>query len=233
MWSSGVLQVDSGEWKRVIVEAAEPASMKLDVFRDSGTPIWEAVVSAEEVGHVDWSWLDTNSESDDVQVSPGTRRELQAVKERMSRARADRDGHVEFGRTWPGKRTFIVQAPGFESRYIETTLVAGRMIDLGTVTLREATATVTIRITVANGVDPTKFEVDLFIPFGGRGHRENVIFDSNGTAVVERVPSGRYQVFVSPTGGGGAGHFKRLELVPGDSREVTIDVTRPPGLQED
>ncbi|MBZ0137282.1 MAG: carboxypeptidase-like regulatory domain-containing protein [Planctomycetes bacterium] len=233
VWSTGLVELEPGEWERVKVEPMKPAEITLLVQDEHGDPVSDAIVSIQAAGFADWSWLDTSRAVDDGGISaPSARQDLLSITERLNRARSDGNGRVRFKAAWPGKRQLIVQALGYEPEMIDVDAIQGRNVDLGVVALTKASAGITVKITVGESDDPTQFTLSLFARTH-RVHKDRVPFDAEGVAELEHLPAGRYQVFVSPLKRGGAGHFKRIELVPGDRREVTIDMTRPPGLQED
>lgn len=237
LWTSGNISLEPGEWRTVIVEPQLPAQLVLKVFDEDGKPISPALVSAEEAGHADWMGLGVNSpavSAKDAIAKSGelTQRDLTVAARGMTRALSNSDGEIRFAVTWPGDRQFLVDAVGYESERIHAILRSGQTTDVGIVTLRRATAEVTVRLVFPHGESADNYQVSLPIRWGGRGHARPVKFGADAVAVIENVPAHEYQVLVTRVGGG-QGWSKWLKVGPGERHEITIDVTREFGMQED
>lgn len=162
-----------------------------------------------------------------------TSQEFGLLQSAMLRAKADQSGEVVFSATVPGRRSFYVEAVGYECRTIEIDLKPSERMDYGVVTLQKATSSVVVRVICEQGVDPAGFQVYLYIPFGGSGHEKPVRFNEDGEAELESIPASRYQVFVSSYPTGGEGWSKVIDLAVGQRQDVVIDLRQPPGLQVD
>jgi hypothetical protein len=234
VWTSGIFKLKPGEWRRLTVEPVQTSRLSLVVQDESGAPIPGAVVSAEEVGQADWSSLGLfRVDEFHAEGDLPTARNFIFFKIRMTRVRADDEGRVLFRTGWPGKRRYFVEAVGHESELIEVDQKPGQHTDFGVVTLQKATARVTVKTILPEGQTGADYQVNLSIPFAGSGTARPVRLDANGEATIPEVPANRYYVFVMRYPQGGFGWSRLIELERGGQAEVTIDLTRDHGLQED
>lgn len=234
VWSSGAVVLAPGEWLRIVVRPEIPACLTLRVQRSDGTPIAGAILSAVEAGRANWISpvlrqlepggrpMDGENDTQD----PVTRRA------NIQRAKSDASGLIRLSGTWPGTRQFQVEAQGFEPERLEAHLLSGQQTELPVVVLREATASVEVRL-AGEGIDPAGYETLLFLREGGASHNRKFHFSAAGFVKITGVPSGSYQVWVSRSPKGGFGWSRMLTLKQGEDAIVTIDVTRPTGVQSD
>lgn len=237
VWASGLILIEEGQWRRVIVEPQPPSQLALIVENEAGERLPGAVVSDVSASHANWMSLRhsfrLSDEPEPLPKAEMTSQEFGLLQSAMLRTKADQSGKVVFSATFPGRRSFYVEAVGYECRTIDIDLKPSQRMDYGVVTLKKATSSVVVRVICEQGVDPAGFQVYLYIPFGGSGHEKPVRFDQNGEAKLENIPASRYQVFVSLYPNGGEGWSKVIDLTLGQTQEVDIDLRLPPGVQTD
>ncbi len=235
VWTYGPLRLEPGEWRRVKVEPVPAASLSLRICDHLGNPLAGAVVSAREVGHADWGSLGINfGYGPGFEPTHPTTENLGYFKNEMTRLMADGDGRVKFQWTWPGRRTYHVEAQGFESETVEVELKPGEQTEHGTVNLRPATGVIEVRTVLPDGRSGTEFRVWLYVRGRSLFGSPVRVLTPDGTLVIERVrAAGQIQVFVNAHPGGGRGWWRLVEVQVGDRKEVSIDLTREPGRQVD
>jgi hypothetical protein len=236
-WSSGALVLEPGEWRRVVITPSEPASLRLQIQDEDGNPMSRCVVSLREFGREDWRTSRLNlpagiRHQEMPDGAPETRRDMLMLSRGQSRGYPDERGEVFFRRVWTGEQIFLVEAEGYETSSVNVTLYPGQHLDYGVVRMRRAQAVVTVRAIHAPDANPLDYRFSLLIPGGGRANSEPVTFNEDGVAVIEHVPENRYQVMITQRGRG-RGWSRWLEVRSGERYEVTIDVTREFGMQED
>jgi hypothetical protein len=234
IWSSRQFTLKAGEWRRLTVNPERTSQLSLVVQDNTGKPIGGAVVSAEEVGHAEWGSLGVNAgyEAGEEPTAPSKSNLLYFTRS-MTRVRADSEGRAVLLHGWPGTRKYYVEAVGYESELIDVTLEPGRNTDHGVVTLRRATAIVTVKTILPEGKEGTDYHVHMLIPFGGSAYAKPVQLAADGTVTIERVPANKYSVFVTHYPRGGKGWSRRIEIGAGERKDVTIDLTRDYGVQTD
>ncbi|MCC7509696.1 MAG: hypothetical protein IT464_10005 [Planctomycetes bacterium] len=237
VWASGLILIEEGQWRRVVVEPQQPCRLALIVENEAGERLPGAVVSDVSASHANWMSLRQSfrlpTDPEPLPKAEMTSQEFGLLQSAMLRAKADQSGEVVFSATVPGRRSFYVEAVGYECRTIAIDLKPSERMDYGVVTLQKATSSVVVRVICEQGVDPAGFQVYLYIPFGGSGHEKPVRFNEDGEAGLESIPASRYQVFVSSYPTGGEGWSKVIDLAVGQRQDVVIDLRQPPGLQVD
>ncbi|MCC7509697.1 MAG: carboxypeptidase regulatory-like domain-containing protein [Planctomycetes bacterium] len=235
LWASTPMVLEAGEWIALAVEPQLPAALSLLVRDEDGNPVPGAILSASEVGRVHWRDPTIRVLTPDDKRQPSTtlsQSERILLQAAMSRAVSDNNGRINLNCTWPGDRLFTVEAIGCEPETISVSLRPGMPTEASVVTLRRATARVEITL-VGEGEDPQSYEAMLWMRSGGAIHRNRLRFPPDGVLLLEQVPAGSYQVWVSRYPKGGSGWSRMIELTPHKSERVSIDVTQPAGVQSD
>lgn len=151
VFQSDAIALKIGEFVTVIAEPKQPVTYKAIAVDSRGAPLWPALLTSNTLSYYDFSFAKRG-------------RDEPSVDEQSGRALSDKQGRLTLSGVASSVSELLLDADGYNPTVIRVSGAPGQTVDLGTITLSEASGGITVKL--VNRVDGFTYRCTLLQPFG-------------------------------------------------------------------